>query len=59
MTDLEIKLTAALDEIGRIAMRCRMDMQGRLADDEHKRAFNVLGRIVATSAEAIPSDEAS
>lgn len=54
MTELETKLIAALDDIGRLAMACRMDMQGRLADDEHKRAFMVLGSIAAQAASAIP-----
>jgi hypothetical protein len=45
---------AALDEIGRLAMACRMDMQGRLLDDQHKRAFDVLGSIVKQAAAALP-----
>lgn len=43
----------ALDEIGRLAMSCWMDMQGRLADDEHRRAHGVLARIAALAAGAM------
>lgn len=43
----------ALDEIGRLAVACFMDMQGRLTDDEHRRAHGVLSRIAALAATAL------
>jgi hypothetical protein len=45
MTALETQLIATLDEIARIAMACRSDMQGRLEDSVHMRAYAVLGGI--------------
>ena len=36
---------AALARSGNLAAMCRQDMQGRLLDDEHRRAFDVLGCI--------------
>jgi hypothetical protein len=45
---------AVLDEIGRLAMACWMDMQGRLVDDEHRRAHRVLRRIAAMAAARNP-----
>lgn len=45
MTYLEKQLSNVLLDILQLAHDCRSDMQGRLADDEHKRAFNVLGSI--------------
>lgn len=53
--DVEIaRLQAALDEIGRVATSCWMDMQGRLVDDEHRRVHGVLGGIATTAAAALP-----
>lgn len=46
-------LQMALDEIGRLGMSCWMDMQERLQDAEHQRAFKVLGQIVAIASSAI------
>lgn len=56
MTDLEQRLIAVLDDIVVLAMTCRRDMQGRLADSEHRRAFDVLRGIAEKAATAIPSD---
>ncbi len=39
------RLRAILARCGNIAGMCRMEMQGRLADDEHQRAFRALGLI--------------
>lgn len=47
------RLRLALDEIGRVALACWMDMQGRLADDEHRRAHNVLGSIIRQANRAL------
>lgn len=47
------KLRLALDEIGRLAMSCWMDMQGRLVDDEHKHAHRVLQSITITASSAL------
>ncbi len=53
--DAEIaRLQEALDEIGRVAMSCWMDMQGRLVDDEHRRAHGVLGSIAKAAAATLP-----
>lgn len=49
-----IELEAAVDDIGRQALSCWMDMQGRLLDDEHRRAHDVLGFIVKRSAFVLP-----
>jgi hypothetical protein len=46
------ELQTALDEIGRLALGCWMDMQGRLVDDTHKRAHDVLGSIARRAAVA-------
>ena len=43
------KLREGLVEIYRLATMCRNDMQGRLHDDEHRRAFDVLGQIMVTA----------
>jgi hypothetical protein len=47
------RLRMALDDIGRLALLCWMDMQGRLEDDQHKRAHQVLGNIVKSAADAV------
>src|SRR2546423_88303 len=39
------RMYGALVLIGRLAEACRSDMQGRLQDDEHHRAFRILGAI--------------
>lgn len=52
MTQLEKSLTNVLLDIFQLAHDCRSDMQGRLADDEHKRAFDVLGSIEQRANEA-------
>ena len=52
------KLQGALDEIGRTALACWTDMQGRLQDDAHKRAHGVLGSIVQTAAASLPQNDA-
>lgn len=41
----ETGLKRALAEIAQLASDCRSDMQGRLGDSEHRRAFDVLGNI--------------
>jgi hypothetical protein len=46
------KLKLALDDIGRLAMGCWMDMQGRILDSEHERAHKALGNIAARAADA-------
>jgi hypothetical protein len=51
------ELESKLVEIGRLAMECWIDMQGRLLDDEHRRAHGVLGSIVKqVAASSIPSE---
>lgn len=47
------RLRLALDNIGRVALACWTDMQGRLEDSEHKRAHGVLGGIVRSAAAAL------
>jgi hypothetical protein len=52
--DTEIaRLRNELDEIGRLALGCWMDMQGRLVDDEHRRAHGVLANISVKAALAL------
>jgi len=52
--DSEIyRLNKTLEEIGRLAMSCWMDMQGRLADDTHRKAHGVLQKIMEMSATSI------
>src|SRR5689334_18387744 len=52
--DSEIyRLNKTLEEIGRLAMNCWMDMQGRLVDDTHRKAHGVLQRIVEMAATSI------
>lgn len=53
VTYLEKRLSNVLLDIFQLAHDCRSDMQGRLADDEHKRAFNVLGSIEQRANEAV------
>ncbi len=42
------RLRSIILEIGTAAGQCQHELQGRLADDEHKRAFRVLGKIKET-----------
>lgn len=42
-----------LVEIGRLADLVRSDMQGRLQDAEHWRAYNALGRISGNVSNAV------
>lgn len=44
-TDLIADLGGALILVGRLADSCISDMQGRLQDSEHRRAFMVLEQI--------------
>lgn len=46
MSDEIDRLRAIIIEVGVIASMCRHDMQGRLSDDEHHRAFRALTQIV-------------
>lgn len=39
------RLRAALARCANLAGMCRIEMQGRMLEDEHKRAFHVLGAI--------------
>lgn len=39
------KLRAALTACEELADMCRSELQGRLSDDAHQRAFRVLGQI--------------
>ncbi len=53
LTDENHRLRLALDDIGRLAVSCWMDMQGRLVDDEHKRAHEALGSISKAASTAL------
>jgi len=44
-TASEWRLREAMTVIAKLATDCRRDLQGRLQDDEHSRAFAVLGSI--------------
>lgn len=50
------KLRAALDEIGRQAMACWMDLQGHLVDDAHRKAHGMLGSIAKVAASVLPDE---
>lgn len=56
LTNENARLRATLDEIGRQAMACWMDMQGRLADDEHRRAHRALGAITKAASASRSSE---
>jgi hypothetical protein len=45
MSEREKLMAEALRAIFELAWKCRSDMQGRLVDDEHRRAFDVLASI--------------
>ena len=46
-------LEAALARIDAIASSCHSDMQGRLADETHRRAHDVLANIARTASSAL------
>jgi len=47
------QLRSALEEIGRAALACWSEMQGRLVDDEHRRAHRALASIAKTASDAL------
>lgn len=59
MTDKEriAQLEANLDAIGTLARLVWNDMQGRLVDDQHRRAHKALGRIAQQASNALQTTE--
>ena len=55
-TASEWRLREVLLDIAKLAADCRRDLQGRLQDDEHRRAFAVLGAIVDLAGAALKGD---
>jgi hypothetical protein len=57
MTDRERFMVEMFKDIFVLARDCRSDMQGRLVDDEHRRAFAVLEAIYRKADSALNTVE--